>query len=50
MEKVNIAPIHKKGDEQTVKNYPPGSHLSICGKTFEGLLYNKKLYYFQKMI
>ena len=38
--KVNIVPIHNKGDKQTVKKYRPVSLLPICGKIFEQLLYN----------
>ena len=41
--KTNIVPLHKKGDKQTVINYRPVSHLPICGKIFERLLYNKIL-------
>ena len=36
--KANIAPIHKKGDKQTVINYRRVSLLPICGKIFERLL------------
>ena len=39
--KVNIVPIHKKGDKKTVLNYRPVSLLPICGKIFERLLYNE---------
>ena len=39
--KANIVPIHKKGDEQAVKNY-----LTVCGKIFERLLYNEMLTFF----
>ena len=41
--KVNVAPIHNKGDIQTVKNYRPVSLLAIYGKMFERLLYNEIL-------
>ena len=36
----NIAPIHKKGDKQILKNYRPVSLLPICGKIFERLIFN----------
>ena len=38
--KVNVIPINKKGDKQTIENYRPGSLLSTCGKIFEQLLYD----------
>ena len=38
--KVNVVPIHKKGDKQTIKNYRPVSLLPICEKIFERLLYD----------
>ena len=44
--KVNIVPIHKKGDKQTVINYRPVSLLPICGKIFERLLFNEMLNFF----
>ena len=39
--KTNIAPIHKKGDKQTLENYRPVSLLLICGKILEKLLFNE---------
>ena len=39
--KGNIAPIHKKGDKQVVKNYRPVSLTLICGKVFERLIFNE---------
>ena len=39
--KADIAPIHKEGDKQTLKNYRSVSLLPICGKILEGLLFNK---------
>ena len=44
--KVNVVPIPKKGDKQTLKNSHPRSLLSICSKIFERLLYNKMLGFF----
>ena len=38
--KVNVVPIHNKGDKQTIKNYRPVSLLPICEKIFERLLYD----------
>ena len=38
--KVNVVPIHKKGDKQTIKNYRPVSLLPICEKIFERLLHD----------
>ena len=46
MEKVNVVPIHKKGDQQTLKNYRPLSLLLICSKTFERLLFNDMFGFF----
>ena len=37
--KDNVVPVHKKDDKRNVKNYRPLSLLSICGKTFERLIY-----------
>ena len=36
-----MVPVHKKGDTQILKNYLPISLLSIAGKTFERLLYDR---------
>ena len=38
--KGNVVPIHKIDDKKNVKNYRPVSHLAICGKIFESLIYN----------
>ena len=38
--KANAVPIHKKSDKETPENYRLVSLLSICGKVFEGLLYD----------
>ena len=34
----NIVPIHKKEDQQTLKNYRPVSLLPICGKILKRLV------------
>ena len=39
--KANVVPVHKKGDKQIIKNHRPISLLSIAGKIFERLLYDK---------
>ena len=44
--KLNVVPVHKKGDKQLLKNYRPIPLLSICGKIFERLVYNKIFEYF----
>ena len=36
-----MAPVHKKGDKQILKNYQPISLLPITGKIFERLLYDR---------
>ena len=38
-------PVHKKNDKQLVKNYRTISLLSIFGKIFEKIIFNK-IYYF----
>ena len=38
--------IHKKGDEQSIKNYRPISLLPICSKFFERLIYNEMFTFF----
>ena len=38
--KVNVIPVHKKGDTQVSRNYRPLSLLPMCGKIFEQLLYS----------
>ena len=38
--KVNVVPVHKKGDKQSLKNYRPISLLPIFGKNFERIIYN----------
>ena len=37
----NVLPIHKKESQQIKKNYSPISHLPICGKVFEKILFDK---------
>ena len=44
--KGNIAPIHKKGDKQNIKNYRPVCLLPICGKIFERFIFNEMFIYF----
>ena len=42
---MNVVPIHKKESEQLVRNDRPVSLLPICGKIFEGLIYNEEYPY-----
>ena len=44
--KANVAPVHKKGNKQTLENYHPVSLLPICGKIFERLIYNSLFEFF----
>ena len=44
--KANAAPVHKKGNKQTLENYRPVSPLPICGKIFECLIYNTLFEFF----
>ena len=41
--KLNICPIHKKGDKQLINNYRPVSLLLICEKMFKRLIFNSLL-------
>ena len=41
----NVTAIHKKGDEQLVRDYRPISLQPICGKIFEKIVFNQ-LYLF----
>ena len=41
-----MAPVHKKGDKQILKNYQPISLLPIAGKIFERLLYDRMFEFF----
>ena len=38
--KVNVIPLHKKGNKQLVSNYRPVSLLLICSKIFEKLIFD----------
>ena len=40
-EKANVAPVQKKGNKESLKNYRPISLLPICGNIFERLIYNE---------
>ena len=40
--KGNIAPIHKKGNNQSLQNYQPVSLLPVCGKILEKLIFDKR--------
>ena len=42
----NVVPVHKKSDNQILKNYRPVSLLPSCGKVFERLIYNSPFEYF----
>ena len=44
--KANIVPIHKKGDKKTLKSYRPVLLLPICGKIFEGSMFNEMFIFF----
>ena len=44
--KGSIVPVHKKSDKQNIKNYLPVSLLPICGKIFEGLIFNEMFRFF----
>ena len=41
----NVVSVHKKSNKQNLKNYRPVSLLPICGKLFEGLIYNSLFEY-----
>ena len=43
--KANVAPIHKKGDNDLIKNYRPVSLLPISGKIFERLIFSSLFKY-----
>ena len=44
--KVNVVPVHRKGNKQSLKNYRPVSLLPICSKTFKRLAYNEMFNFF----
>ena len=46
--RLNICPIHKKGDKQIINNYRPVSLLLICGKIFERIISNSLYEYVEK--
>ena len=48
LKKGNIVPIRKKGDNQKMKNYRPGSLLPLCGKILERLIFNEMFEFFIK--
>ena len=45
----NIAPTHKKGIKQVLKNYRLVSRSPICGKIFETLIFNEMFSFFLKI-
>ena len=44
--KQKLVLVHKKSGNHISKNYWPVSLLPICGKVFEGLIYNSMFEYF----
>ena len=44
--KVNLVPVLKKGNKQSLENYRPISLLPICSKIFERLIYNEMFTFF----
>ena len=46
--RLNICPIHKKGDKQIINNYRPVSLLPICGKIFERIIFNSLYEYVEE--
>ena len=44
--KANVAPVHKKGDKQNLKNYRPISLIHVAGKNFERIFYNNMYEFF----
>ena len=46
--KANVAPVHKKGGKEILKNYRPISLLPIAGKTFERLFYDRMFEFFME--
>ena len=45
--KSHIIPTYKKNDKCCINNYRPVSLLPICGKIFEGILYNPLFLYLE---
>ena len=45
-EKAHVVPVHKKGDQQFLKNHWPISLLSICSKNFERLICSELVNFF----
>ena len=43
---INVVPMHKKGDKQTLKNYRTVSLLPICSEIFGRLIYNEMFGFF----
>ena len=46
--KANVAPVHKKGGKEILKNYRPISLLPIAGKIFKRLLYDRMFEFFME--
>ena len=46
LKKANVVPVRKKGVKQILKSYQPISLLSIAGKIFERLLYERMFEFF----
>ena len=44
--KANVVPVHKNGNNQSLKNYWPISLLPTCSKIFERLIYNEMFTFF----
>ena len=44
--KANVAPVQKKGNKESLKNYRPISLLPICSNIFERLIYNEMFTFF----
>ena len=44
--KANVVPVHKNGNNQSLKNYWPISLLPTCSKIFERLIYNEIFTFF----
>ena len=46
--RLNICPIHKKGDKKIINNYRPVSLLPIHGKIFERIIFNSLFEYVEE--